>query len=164
MSHSFELIPLLMQRKQTEATLVQCNQITQKIGLSLSAAQIRTLAEQRIQTLARTGRMEFGPGILQPLIYRFYDSPYLTQASYEETILELQELFYTFKNETKDRLSDDELLGVMKALFDGKAQGSVEYLSGVSASRLFQIARDLAMGSDWRPEEDEGEGEEDLDE
>ncbi|MGE4277643.1 MAG: DUF6323 family protein [Lawsonibacter sp.] len=162
MSHPFELTPLSAQRKQTELALVQCNQITQKVGLSFSEAQIRMLAEQRVQALAHTGRMEFGAGILQPLIYRFYDSPYLTQANYEETILELQELFYTFKNETKDRLSDDELLGAMKAIFDGKAQGSTEYLSGLLASDLFQIASDLAAGSDWRPEEDEDE--EDLDE
>lgn len=162
MNHSFELTPLSLQRKQTEAALVQCNQVTQKTGLLLSDAQIRTLAEQRIQALAHTGRVEFGPGILQPLIYRFYDSPYLTQANYETTIVELQELFYTFKNETKDRLSDDELLGVMKAIFDGKAQGSVEYLSGVLSDDLLQIARDLDAGSDWRPEDEEEE--EDLDE
>ncbi|MEA4932051.1 MAG: DUF6323 family protein [Lawsonibacter sp.] len=162
MNHSFDLTPLSLQKKQTEAALVQCNQLTQKVGLLLSDTQIQTLAEQRIQALAHTERIEFGPGILQPLIYCFYDSPYLTQANYEETIVELQTLFYTLKNETKDRLSDDELLGVMKTIFDGKAQGSVEYLSGVPVSNLLQIASDLAAGSDWRPEEEEAE--EDLDE
>ena len=162
MNHSFELTPLFLQKKQTETALVQCNQITQKVGLLLSDTQIQALAEQRIQALAHTGRVEFGPGILQTLIYRFYDSPYLTQVNYEQTIVELQELFYTFKNETKDRLSDDELLGVMKAIFDGKAQGSVEYLSGVLSDDLFQIALDLDAGSDWRPEDEEEE--EDLDE
>ena len=68
------------------------------------------LAASRFSALKKTGRIEFGEGILPKLIQRFLDSPYLIQNTYEETLTQLQELFYELKNETKEHLSDDELL------------------------------------------------------
>ena len=48
----------------------------------------------------------------------------------------LLELFYIFKNETNDKLSDDELLSFMKKSFDGDCFGSLELLAGRDFSEL----------------------------
>ena len=63
-------------------------------------------------------RVEFGESILPKLIDTFYDSPYISQSSYPDTCIRLQEIFYLYKNETMDEMTDDELLEFMKEQFD----------------------------------------------
>ena len=111
--------------------LTQANQITSQYGLVLTEQQMLSLLQQRQEALEATGRVEFGDGVLHLLAERFCDSPFLCPANYEETLGELQALFYYFKNECRDRLTDREVLDGMKRLFDGVAQGATEYLAGV---------------------------------
>ncbi len=122
--------------------LHSCNEMTAPFGLSLSDTQMTALVENRFEALQNTGRVEFGEGILKKLIYAFCDSPFLTQENYEETISDLQDIFYYFKNESLERVSDDELIGYIKKVFDGRAQGSVEYLEGTSLEELCRSARE----------------------
>lgn len=143
---------------QTKDTLRQCNQITAGVGLSLSETQISTLATHRVRTLQHTGRIEFGEGILKKLVAKFLDSPYLYQRNYEETLSSLQETFYSLKNETNDRISDDELLDGMKVIFDGKAQGSLDYLAEVPLDLLLRAIQgnhdaDMYQGYEWEDED-----------
>ena len=63
-------------------------------------------------------RVEFGESILPKLIDTFYDAPYISQSSYPDTCIRLQEIFYLYKNETMDEMTDDELLEFMKEQFD----------------------------------------------
>lgn len=121
--------------------LRECNRITEKFGLTLAEEQIQRLVNERFDALRANGRIEFGEGILKKLVYAFCSSPYLAQPDYEDTIAELQEIFYYFKNECDDRLSDDELLAFMKQTFDGKAQGSLDYLAETSLEELCRDAR-----------------------
>ena len=46
------------------------------------------------------------------------------------------ELFYEFRNETDDRLTDDELLAFMKEQFEGVCFGDLEYLGGTCLERF----------------------------
>jgi len=130
-----------MQRLSEAQELRDCNALSGRYGLSLTERQIQNLVEKRFEALRNTGRVEFGGGILKKLIYAFCDSPYLFHEDYEDTLLELQDIFYYFKNESEDRISDDELIEFMKNTFDGKAQGSLEYLAGTSLEELSRGAR-----------------------
>lgn len=134
--------------------LAACNELTARYGLALSEKQMMALTERRFQALKAVGRVEFGEGILQKLIYTFCDSPYISQNNYEETLSELQDIFYYFKNESMERLSDDELLEAMKAVFDGKAQGSLEYLAGTALETLCRALRGGEADSSDGEEED----------
>ena len=136
MEKDFSLEPVKMQMLKETQELHDSNEFSIKYGLVLSENQIQNLVQRRFEALKDVGRIEFGTGILKKLIYAFSDSPYIHQQNYEETLLELQDAFYYFKNETDDRLSDDELIEYMKDTFDGKAQGSIEYLSGTSLEEL----------------------------
>lgn len=122
------LVPRDVQIANTVKDLQICNRLTESCGLALSPTQMLVLAERRVEALRATDRVEFGEGILKKLIIAFRDSPYLSQHSYEETLTELQDLFYQLKNETRDRLTDDELLERMKYAFNGRAQGALELI------------------------------------
>lgn len=97
--------------------------------LVLSQQQSLALRGTAETALRNAGRIEFGPGIVDPLVEVFSDSPYLSAENCEETLAELVSLFYIFKNETLDRISDEALIKYMKKSFDGECAGSVELLA-----------------------------------
>lgn len=118
-----------------------CNAVSARYGLILQEQEIAELAQGRRKALEQAGRVEFGGGILPKLIEVFCDSPFLQQESYAETLQELQEIFYTFKTEADERFTDDELLELLVSVFNGRAQGSTDYLSGITPQALHRYAR-----------------------
>lgn len=117
-----------LQNKLAVAEITNCNDFTSRFGLTLSPTKAQELVETRAGALNRQGRVEFGGGIIEKLIIAFCDSPFLSQSNYSETLNELIETFYYFKNESLDSISDDELILVMKTYFDNNCRGSVELL------------------------------------
>ncbi len=153
MDNNFSLAFVKMQMLAAAEELRASNELTARYGLTLSEEQIQRFVQHRFEALRDTDRIEFGEGVLKKLIYAFCDSPYLTQENYEETLLELQDIFYYFKNESFDRISDDELIEFIKTVFDGRAQGSLDYLSGTSLEELGRYARES-----WSPRDGDASG------
>ena len=141
MSENFALTIQNMKKKQLAMEIKKCNEITMKYGVTLSDTQIENLINKRLESLKNTGRIEFGDGILKELIEAFCDSPYIIQENYEETLEELQDIFYFFKGEAMDQIADDELIEFMKEYFNGECQGSIEYLSGTNLEELCRNTR-----------------------
>lgn len=154
-----ELALVAMQKTQAILELRACNHLTGQYGLSLSETQIANLVAQRFEVLQNTGRIEFGTGVLKKLVEAFCDSVYITQENYEETLATLQELFYIYKNESLDTLSDDELIDFMRSNFDGPCQGSIEYLGDTSLEALCRNARYAKGGIVFTDEDEYGEDE-----
>ncbi len=125
--------------------IIQCNDVTTKYGLSLTEQQAMELVKTRNQVLSANGRVEFSGGIIHKIIQEFCDSPYITKGNYVTTIQELIEIFYYYKNETEDLVSDDDLIYFMGNAFNQKCQGSLELLSG---RELDKIATNLRYGKD----------------
>ena len=123
MSENIILTILNIKKKQLIMNIKKCNELTIKFGVSLSDEAIERLINKRFEALKNTGRIEFDEGILKKLIEAFCDSPYIMQNNYEETLEELQDIFYFFKGEAMEQISDDELIEFMKRDFDGKCQG-----------------------------------------
>ncbi len=105
--------------------------------------QALALVETRSHALKENGRIEFGGGVIDKIINEFCNSPYLSMHNYEETLHELLEIFYYYKNETLDLIGDEKLIRYMKNAFDGACQGSLELLSG---RELYKLARNLRFG------------------
>ena len=141
MSENIILTILNIKKKQLIMNIKKCNELTIKFGVSLSDEAIERLINKRFEALKNTGRIEFDEGILKKLIETFCDSPYIMQNNYEETLEELQDIFYFFKGEAMEQIYDDELIEFMKRDFDGKCQGSIEYLSGTSLEELCRGTR-----------------------
>lgn len=130
-------------QKQAVAEIEKCNDFTAKFGLVLSREDAAALVETRTLALKSNGRIEFGGGVIDKIIREFCDSPYISMHNYADTLHELTEIFYFYKNETLDLMSDDDLIKFMKNSFDGKCQGSLELLSG---RELANMARNLRYG------------------
>ena len=126
----------IINKRKEIANIKKCNEYTSKYGLVLSDNQISNLLERRKETLKETGRIEFREGIVDKLIKEFCDSPYINKENYAETLYELIEIFYEYKNETMELIADDELIEFMKKSFDGICQGDLEYLSGTVMYRM----------------------------
>lgn len=128
--------------KRNAETLLQTNDFSREFGLTLTHEDALALLAARVQSLRGNGRVEIGESIVERLVLAFCNSPYLSAENYVETISGLIELFYYMKNETLDRLTDDELLEKMRFYFDGSAAGSLELLA---ERNLETMARNIRL-------------------
>ena len=163
---SFELsagiYSALLQRESEN--ILRCNELTSKYGLFLSPEDVLMLEAKRFEALKSSGRVEFGEGILRSLILKFCDSPFINRTDYTETLAALQEMFYYFKSESLELLSDDELLRIMRSIFNGAAQGSLEYLNSIGLETICRAVKgcDVDEGDD-EIKDDEYGGEDSYD-
>lgn len=88
-------------------------------------------------------RVEFGPGIAQKIIYEFCNSAYLNLNNFTNSIIRLQEIFYLYKNEMEDEITDDELLHLMKEQFENLCFGDLDYLENTC---LYNFAQAIQAG------------------
>ena len=135
-----ELIQLEQEKKQL-ACLLDCNSKTAAFGLMLTEADAKLLLSERKTALRQQERLEFGEGILPALIDAFCDSAYITQETYVETLTELQDIFYEYKNESFDLLTDSELLSFMAQQFEEVCFGDAEYLRNTCLERFCRAIR-----------------------
>ena len=126
------------------AKILEVNEYTEPFGLALTQEEARMLVQERRNSLKEQQRAEFGGGILPRLIQVFCDSPYIYQEIYAETLVRLQEIFYLYKNESLDELTDEELLAYMKKQFDGVCAGDMDYLEHTA---LEEFAREVRAGT-----------------
>lgn len=120
----------LYTEKMQLAAVQRANQYALQYGMNLSEEDCRLLLQARRMTLKEQERLELREGILPKLIYAFCDSAYVIQETFRETIEQLQEIFYIFKNESMDLLTDDELICFMRDQYDGICFGDMDYLEG----------------------------------
>ena len=134
-----DFMMLLSDRNQMNL-IRKTNEYATQYGLCLTDYDIRELLIKRRECLSEQQRVEFGTGILEKLIFAFCDSGFIYQENYAETIVRLQSIFYSYKNESLDELTDDELRSIMRDAFDGECQGSLDYLE---ETFLEQFARTI---------------------
>lgn len=133
-------LELLVEENQ-KIQILKTNQYAAKYGLSLSEEQVQMIVKERKKTLKEQKRVEFGESILPKIIYTFCDSAYIFQDNYAETLIRLQEIFFLYKNEMQDEISDDELLTFMKEQFETVCFGDLDYLEGTCLEIFAQAVR-----------------------
>lgn len=138
-----DMFRLISGRRQREelAVLEACNEKTEQFGLVLSGEQQAELIRCRDESLKRYERVELGRGILDQIIFCFCDSQYLNQENYSETLNTLQDIFYRFKNEAMDQLTDEELLTFMREQYEDVCGGDTDYLAGTCLERFAEAVR-----------------------
>lgn len=137
-----DLQELIRCQEQTElAGIVALNEQTAAFGLQLSAAEATALVAQKRRVLQTYHRVELGRSVLEQLILTFCDSAYISQSDYAATLDALQEIFFAYKNEALDLISDTELLDFMKEQFETVCCGDLDYLAGTCLERFTAAVR-----------------------
>lgn len=131
----------LLQRQNQLAKVLETNQRAERYGLTLSEEEAGLILEERGRALKEQKRVEFGEGILPKIIDEFCDSAYLEQEHYVETLIRLQDIFYLYKNEMMDEITDDELLHFMKEQYEEICFGDLDYLESTCLSNFAQAIR-----------------------
>lgn len=143
MNNSIDLFKSNLLDKQVFNDIFQCNEFTSEYGLKLCEKDVKEIISTRNIALKKSGRIEFNGQVINKIIKAFCDSPYISQYNYGDTINELVEIFYNYKNETLDYIGDDELIEIMQDKFDNYCQGSLELLEG---RVLYKIANNIRSG------------------
>lgn len=132
---------ILLQEQNQLAKVVKTNETTRQFGLSMTEQDAKLILEERKNSLMEQKRVEFGEGIVTKIIYEFCDSDYIYQSNYVETIIRLQEIFYLYKNEMQDEITDDELLHLMKEQFENLCFGDLDYLESTCLANFAEAIR-----------------------
>ena len=142
---------ILLKGQNQLSNVIKTNETTERFGLSLTEQDAKLILAERKNALAEQKRIEFGEGIATKIIYEFCDSEYIHQSNYVETIIRLQEIFYLYKNEMHDEITDDELLHLMKEQFENICFGDLDYLESTCLANFAEAIRagyDGYKGSD----------------
>ena len=146
---------MIIYEKTQITSIMNANVRTEKFGLVLSQEDARALMAEKRETLLEERRVELGESIVPKIIDTFCDSPFISQNNYLQTLISLQRIFFEYKNEMNDEITDDELLHFMKEQFDSVCYGDTEYLE---TTCLDIFARAVRAGYDGLPASD-GSGE-----
>ena len=117
---------VLLQEQNQLSNVMKTNETTEQFGLSLTEQDAKLILAERKNALAEQKRIEFGGGILQ-------------------------EIFYLYKNEMHDEITDDELLHLMKEQFENICFGDLYYLESTCLANFAEAVRagyDGYKGSD----------------
>lgn len=131
----------LLQQQNWLDRIMKTNRKTESFGLVLSGQDAALLLSERTNALRQEQRVEFGESITEKIIYEFCDSDFINQNNYVDTIIRLQEIFYSYKNEMLDEITDDELLHFMKEQFETTCFGDLDYLEGTCLTIFSQAVR-----------------------
>jgi hypothetical protein len=117
------------------------NETAEAYGLYLSPLASREIIAARNSTLKSYERVEIDTEITRKIIMQFCSSPYLQQAEYMDTIIQIQELFHYIKNELDDDIGDDELIERLADLYNHKCFGDIDILEGRETERIIRQYR-----------------------
>ncbi|EDS73062.1 hypothetical protein ANASTE_00778 [Anaerofustis stercorihominis DSM 17244] len=116
-----------------------------KFGLTITREEAKEIIISKNEMLKKYKRIEFSSGVTEKIIYIFSDSAYIDRNNYIDTIKDLVDIFYNFKNETEDKLTDDELLNFMREQFDDVCYGDLGYLRDTCLERFSKAVRDESL-------------------
>ncbi len=119
--------------------ILALNEMTSKRNLYLQEKDIVQIIETKNISLKELGRVEVKNNILERIIYEFYDSPYIDQTNYLETILDLTRIFYLYQNELSYRLTDEEIIIYLRDEFNNNCGGDLISLETLSLSNLKEV-------------------------
>lgn len=128
-------------RQNQLAKVMESSRYGERFGLTLTEEEAKMLLQERERCLKEQHRVEFGESILPKLIQAFCDSDFVSGENYADVLARLQEIFYLFKNESLDLLTDDELLAFMREQYEDTCFGNLDYLEGTCLEVFVQAVR-----------------------
>ncbi|MDB3083806.1 hypothetical protein C4097_04435 [Clostridioides difficile] len=109
--------------------LLETNEESKAYGLALSESDVKDIITSRNYTLKGYGRIELDIKTTKQLIENIYKSQFTNINDYLETINDMQEIFYYLKNETDDKICDNEIIELLDELYE-KFSGNLDNVRG----------------------------------
>lgn len=109
--------------------LLETNEESKEYGLTLSESDVKDIITSRNYTLKGYGRIELDIKTTKQLIENIYKSQFTNINDYLETINDMQEIFYYLKNETDDKICDNEIIELLDELYE-KFSGNLDNVRG----------------------------------
>lgn len=134
---------LVMEEKVTD--ILKCNDVSSRYGIILNESDAKELIAIRQETIKDVGLIEFRSSIVEEVILAFCDSQFITKYDYLEVLSQLVEIFYYYRMEVNELMSDEDIIKYMKLAFEGPCQGSLDYLSD---HQLWKLLDDFSDNKD----------------
>lgn len=134
---------LVMEEKVTD--ILKCNDVSSRYGIKLNESDAKELIAIRQETIKDVGLIEFRSSIVEEVILAFCDSQFITKYDYLEVLSQLVEIFYYYRLEVNELMSDEDIIKYMKLAFEGPCQGSLDYLSD---HQLWKLLDDFSDNKD----------------
>lgn len=134
---------LMWEEKVTE--ILKCNDVSSRYGITLNESDAKELIVVRQETMRDVGLIEFRSSIVEEVILAFCNSQFITKYDYLDILSQLVEIFYYYRSEVDELLSDEDIIKYLRLSFEGPCQGSLDYLSDHQLSKLLD---DLADNKD----------------
>jgi len=142
-----------VRNKMIAGQLIALNDEIAEHGIVLSEADCRDIAEFRHEALIESDRVEVGLGIAGRIVREFADSGYVDQHNFRQVVEDLMECFYTLKNETEERATDDQVMEFLHYLFEVDVGGDTSriyeseamdaFVAQMRGDRRFQEVEDV---------------------
>lgn len=105
------------------------------LGLTLTAEQVRHIAEAESACLAEYGRVSFGESAAVRVVREFAESPFIS-GNAAEVLVGLTEAFYELREGFPAFITDVEILESLADAFDGDAAGDVGLAAALASESL----------------------------
>lgn len=125
--------------KRILKNILTLNEMTSKRNLYLQEKDILQIIETKNISLKELSRVEVKNNILERIIYEFYDSPYIDQTNYLETIIDLARIFYLYQDELSYKLTDEEIIIYLQDELNNRCGGDLTLLETLSLSNLKEV-------------------------
>ena len=116
--------------------ILKLNLVTERYGLILTKDDVQKIIKNKKEILNDMKRIEIRDVTIQKIILNFYDSSYIDKYNYADTVSEIIRVFYIYREEFENILTDDEIIKHMKDGFEGICAGSVLFLETNYLSEL----------------------------
>lgn len=122
-------IPTEYEIKHTANEILALNDELSSKNLRLTEAEAREIAETRLTSLRQNSRVEIGLGATKRIIKKFSGSTFVSRQDLPGLVTFLTDIFYFIKTETRDAISDAELVDILFDKFENSCAGSPELLA-----------------------------------
>lgn len=103
--------------------LIDLNGFLSEYGLALTDKQIKRLSDARVKALRASGRIELGEGIVPVLVREFSSCLFVNENNFADVIEKLTYIFFEVKTAVCDRISDKDLVRLMKDFYENRYFG-----------------------------------------
>lgn len=126
--------------------ILKINEESSVYGLILTSENVEEIIKSRGYSLKTYGRIDLNMDATKKIINKIYISQYTDKDDYVEIINDLQDIFYYLKNETLDKINDNEIIDIIGEFYE-ETSGRIDNVQNLAEKYAldFRLGR---MGED----------------